>query len=369
MVRTKDNLMNKSPSMDDGGMNSSFPSKRNYGLWKWFAYALFACLILVSVGYYYVVYHPVSLRATKKNEYIKIPRNADLTTITGILTTKGIIDKPKIFYVLGRILSFNTDFKRGYYLFKDNLSWWDLINILQNGYTATYKFTLFEGWNSFQIFKTLRASPLRNKGEYEKYFHDPSLLSIANFPNTQGLEGFLFPDTYLFLIDAKEIDILKRMVNNFKSKLPEDFKKAASRFEITPYKLLILASIIEKETAHDKDALLISSVFHNRLRINMRLQTDPTVIYGTKKFNSPITKSDLRKFTPYNTYKINGLPPTPIANPGLQAMIAAMKPPSTRYLYFVAKDGKSGRTSFSENLKMHNQAVRKYRQSIRNSSK
>jgi UPF0755 protein len=175
---------------------------------------------------------------------------------------------------------------------------------------------------------------------------------------SKTLEGFLFPETYKFSKASTEKTILKKMVDTFFQKLPVNYEQLAKKVGLTFYEAIILASIIEKETSVPAERTLIASVFHNRLKQRMRLQTDPTVIYGIKNFDGNLTRKQLRTRTPYNTYINYGLPPTPIANPGLESLMAAVKPANSNYIYFVAKG--DGTHAFSVNYQQHKRAVAKF---------
>ena len=176
--------------------------------------------------------------------------------------------------------------------------------------------------------------------------------------NTDSLEGYLFPETYLFAPGIDEKTLLKMMVTQLKNNLDLELRKTAKKQGMDLQQWVTLASIIEKETGDVAEMPLISSVFHNRLKRNIPLQTDPTVIYGIKNFDGNITRKHLRTPTPYNTYIIRGLPPGPIASPGLAALKAAVNPAQTKYLYFVATG--NGGHRFSKTLKEHNAAVKEY---------
>ena len=170
----------------------------------------------------------------------------------------------------------------------------------------------------------------------------------------ENLEGFLYPDTYRFAMYTKEEDVLAKIIANF-------HKKTKSLKEISGYsryELLILASIVEKESSLENEKKIIASVFFNRLTQNIKLQTDPTVIYGIPNFNGNLTKKDLKTYTPYNTYQIKGLPPAPISNPSLSTIKSVYNPAKTKYLYFVGKG--DGTSYFSTNLREHNNAVNRY---------
>ncbi|MDP6626047.1 MAG: endolytic transglycosylase MltG, partial [Nitrospinota bacterium] len=187
---------------------------------------------------------------------------------------------------------------------------------------------------------------------------DPVIVKKLGF-NAHSLEGYLFPDTYYFEKKISDYDILKKMVDAFRKKIMiQEIMVEAKKSNLSLHEIVTLASVIEKETGKEEERPLISAVFHNRLRKKMRLQSDPTVIYAIRNFDGNLRKKDLRIDSPYNTYRYAGLPPGPIANPGLSSIKTAMQPAKANYLYFVSK--KDGEHKFSSTLKEHNQAVLKY---------
>jgi len=171
-------------------------------------------------------------------------------------------------------------------------------------------------------------------------------------------EGYLFPDTYFFPRDVTIEGIISTMVKRFWSVFVPEWQARAKDLGLSVHQTVTLASIIEKETGAAFERPIISSVFHNRLKKKMRLESDPTVIYGIKNFDGNLTKKHLTTRTPYNTYKIRGLPIGPIANPGSASLEAALYPDDTKYIYFVSRKDRTHQ--FSMNLKQHNRAVRKY---------
>jgi UPF0755 protein len=193
-----------------------------------------------------------------------------------------------------------------------------------------------------------------------------NFLDAATDPETvrgQGieadtLEGYLFPDTYYFPRGLDSATIIATMVKQFRAAFKPAWEQQAEALGMTVHEVVTLASIIEKETGAPEERPLIASVFHNRLKKGMRLETDPTVIYGIPDFDGNIKRRHLETYTPYNTYKIKGLPPGPIASPGALALEAALYPAQSEFLYFVSK--KDGTHQFSRTIKEHNAAVRKY---------
>jgi UPF0755 protein len=173
-----------------------------------------------------------------------------------------------------------------------------------------------------------------------------------------SFEGYLFPDTYFFPRGVLAKDIITTMVNRFWTQFGVDWKERADELGLSVHEVITLASIIEKETGVSSERPIISSVFHNRLKKRMRLESDPTVIYGISDFDGNITRKHLDTHTPYNTYRIRGLPPGPIANPGAAAIESALFPAETDYLFFVSKKDRTHK--FSTTILEHNRAVRKY---------
>jgi UPF0755 protein len=190
----------------------------------------------------------------------------------------------------------------------------------------------------------------------EKCFSSQYVSSLGI--EADSLEGYLFPDSYLLSKDLKPEDVIEAMVRRFRRVYTSQYSERAKELGFSDHEILTLASMIEKESAIPSEKLLVSGVYHNRLKRNMMLYSCPTVIYGIKDFNGNLTKRDLARYSPYNTYLIRGLPPGPICNPGKEAIEAALYPATTEYLYFVSKN--DGSNHFSSTLKEHNIAVWKY---------
>lgn len=230
----------------------------------------------------------------------------------------------------------------------------ELLALLASGNVIRYPFTIVEGWTFSQLLAVLAADPMLGAG-LEAGQIDSWLESLQ--PEVTHPEGWFLPETYLYTRGDDALDILQRAYQAARAALADAWARrdADAPFD-SPYELLILASIIEKETARDEERGLISGVFTRRLRKGMRLQTDPTVIYGLgEAFDGDIRRQDLRTDTPYNTYTRHGLPPTPIALPGRASLLAAARPAAGDTLYFVA-NGMGGHT-FSVTLEEHQRAV------------
>jgi UPF0755 protein len=214
-----------------------------------------------------------------------------------------------------------------------------------------------EGYTLSQISEVIAQSNLGNRDEFYRSASDPVLTRQMGV-DADTFEGYLFPDTYFFSKGVKPRKIIHTMLHRFQSVFTKEWKNRAEKLGFSIHQVVTLASIIEKETGAPFERPLISSVFHNRLKKGMRLESDPTVIYSIDQFDGNITREHLNEPTPYNTYKIRGLPPGPIANPGKKALEAALFPADTPYLYFVSKRDRTHK--FSTNIMEHNRAVRKY---------
>jgi len=233
-----------------------------------------------------------------------------------------------------------------------------LLDKLVRGEQATRRLTLVEGWSLRQVLQAVRAA--EHLVDDLPPGHDARLLAQALALPAAHAEGRFFPDTYLYPKYSTASAVLRQAAAAMDSRLQQAWDQRASGLPLrTPQEALILASIVEKETGHPDDRAVIAGVFVNRLRIGMRLQTDPTVIYGLgEAFDGNLRKRDLQTDTPYNSYTRAGLPPTPIAMPGMASLLAAVQPAPTAALYFVSRG--DGTSAFSRNLDEHNQAVRRY---------
>lgn len=292
---------------------------------------------------------------TKQKKEFSIPVGTSASKIAIILKEQEVFQFPYLFIFLSKLFQYANNINNGDYVVENKISLWSLFQLLQNGRIKDVKIQIIEGLNAQQIFAILKKSTIKNNGNYDFFFSNENFLRENNLPlEVKNLEGFLFPDTYKFSKYSSEKEILQKMVTNFYKKI-ENFE---NNTEYSFYELLILASIIEKETSVNEEKKLIASVFFNRLKQSIRLQTDPTVIYGIANFDGNLTKKHLRTYTPYNTYRIKALPPTPISNPGLIALQAVYAPAQTKYLYFVGKG--DGKTHFSTTLQEHNRAVYLY---------
>jgi UPF0755 protein len=232
-----------------------------------------------------------------------------------------------------------------------------VLDALTKGRVKHYKVSIPEGYTVRQIAQFLEAEGLTEGEAFLEKCFSPQYASSLGV-EAKSLEGYLFPDSYLLPKGLPPEDVTEMMVRQFRQVYTSQYSERSKELGFSDYQILILASIIEKEAAIPEERFLVSSVYHNRLKRNMRLYSCPTVIYGMEDFAGNLTKEDLERYTPYNTYIIRGLPPGPICNPGTEAIRAALYPAETNYLYFVSKN--DGSHHFSATLKEHNIAVWKY---------
>ncbi|MBU4419855.1 MAG: endolytic transglycosylase MltG [Proteobacteria bacterium] len=268
-----------------------------------------------------------------------------------------IIKEPHKFNLLARIKGYDKKIKAGEYLLSSSMPPNKIFQIMVGGKVRLYKLTIPEGYSLNQIASNIAGAGLGKEEEFLRAANDSSLVHEEGI-DAETFEGYLFPDTYYFPKTITPGMIIFTMVNRFNSVFTSAFKEQAKKLGLSIHQIVTLASIIEKETGDPEERNIISSVFHNRLKKNMRLESDPAVIYGIKDFDGNIKKIHLKTPTPYNTYLIHGLPTGPIANPGIKAIEAALYPTDTDFLYFVSK--KDNTHIFSTNINDHNKAVQKY---------
>jgi len=278
-------------------------------------------------------------------------------SISQRLFRAGIIQSPSKFSLLARLKGYDKRVKSGEYLFSANLTPAKILEMMLSGKVVLYKVTVPEGFTLRQIAAVVAEAGLAKTEDFLEAAGNAAVIRTGGI-EADNLEGYLFPDTYYFPKDIGPVKIVDTMVRRFHSIFLPDWKKRAEELGFSIHEIVTLASIIEKETGVPAERPLISSVFHNRLKKRMRLESDPTVIYGIDGFKGNITRKDLAAARPHNTYRIRGLPPGPIASPGARSLEAALYPAETDYLYFVSKNDNSHQ--FSKNVVDHNRAVRKY---------
>ena len=287
----------------------------------------------------------------------EVPKGATLAAVAHDLEAAGMIPDARYLQWYGRYTGQAKQIRAGEYRLNDGLLPDSLLALLVSGKSVTYSLTLLEGWNIRQVRSAVAA--------HEALQHTLDGVDDAGLMERLGLagehpEGRFFPDTYRFTRGMTDLEFLRRALHKMDEELEGAWVERVDELPLaTPYEALILASIVEKETGQADERAEIAGVFVRRLRKGMKLQTDPTVIYGMgEDFDGNIRRKDLRQDTPYNTYVHTGLPPTPICMPGREALRAAVNPAAGNTLYFVARG--DGSHVFSATLKDHNAAVRKY---------
>ncbi len=311
---------------------------------------------LASAGWLWRFAHtPLKLGAA--NVEFTIPAGSSLRRATREIVRGGVDMRPLAFEAVARAAGDPAEIKAGSYEVAPGTTPLELLGKLMRGEFALAEIKFTEGWTFQQLRDALDAHP--------RVRHDTKGLAEAEVLARLGVplehaEGLFFPDTYRFPKDASDLDVLRGAYRAMERHLDTAWRERQSDLPFTsPYEALILASIVEKETGRPDDRPLVAAVFVNRLRAGMKLQTDPTVIYGLgDRFDGNLRKRDLTADSPYNTYTRDGLPPTPIAMPGLASLEAVMNPPASDALYFVARG--NGTSEFSRTLDEHNRAVAKY---------
>ncbi len=316
-------------------------------------------LLIFTALVIYIFSYPGSIAGTAvENKIIEIRPGTSFHSIARALKEKKVIDNTGKFYIYARLKGAVNKIKAGEYLFEPLITPRQILENLVEGKVINHKITISEGLNLYQIADILEKKGFVGKKGFIAEAFDASLMNKLGVKGP-SFEGYLYPETYFLVKGMNAEDIISQMVGRFKKIFVKEYEERAKELGLTPEEIVTLASIIEKETANPDERPLISAVFHNRLKKNIRLQTDPTVIYGMKEnFDGDLKKKDLKKKTPYNTYRINGLPPGPIANPGIESIKAALFPAKVDYIYFVSMN--NGSHAFSKTLKEHNRSVWKY---------
>ncbi len=298
---------------------------------------------------------PLNLPETPHDLVLK--HGSSLRGIAQQLVSERVLSEPWSFMLLVRAYGMASAVKAGNYQLEEGMTAYDLYQMITSGSTVQRGITFIEGWTFKQMREALNAD--ESIRHLSMHLSDAEILAQIGAAETMP-EGLFFPDSYYFSSGMSDLEILKRAYQTMQRKLDIAWRLRDTALPYaTPYQALTMASIVEKETGRSDERPLIARVFLNRLRLGMRLQTDPTVIYGMgDQFDGNLRKKDLLTDTPYNTYTRSGLPPTPIAMPGLAAIEAALHPAASDALYFVGKG--DGSHAFSATLSEHNRAVGHY---------
>lgn len=324
-----------------------------------------ASIVLLVVFYFSVkIYSEMHSELTlSQPENIIFTRGSSIRTLANKLIEKDLLQDKKYFLIWGKINRQETRLQAGEYVISPGMSLAQLLDDMVVGKVVQHEIALIEGFTFRQVLKVIQQDP-KITLELENLSDDEIMKALGH--EGEHPEGRFYPDTYYISRGITDTELLKRAYNRMQDILEEEWQQREPELPYkTAYEALIMASIVEKESAVAAERPLIAGLFVNRLRKKMRLQTDPTVIYGIENYDGNIRFRDLRKDTPYNTYTRSGLPPTPIALAGREAIRATLHPDKTEYLYFVAYGDGSGRHVFSTNLKDHEKAVDKYQRKKR----
>lgn len=295
--------------------------------------------------------------AGETEQHLIVPSGQSLATTAEALQRLKLIESAFRFRMLARLDGYDRRLKAGEYSLSASMSPRDILERMAKGLVRLHRLTVPEGLTILQIADLVEKAELAPAADIVRRARDPAYARTHGI-QAPSLEGYLFPDTYFFPRTVTPDGIIAAMLQTFRTAFPPEWERRAAELGFSVHEALTLASIIEKETGDPSERPLIASVFHNRLRRGMRLETDPTVIYGIPNFDGNLTRKHLETATPYNTYLIRGLPPGPIASPGREALQAALYPAQTEYLFFVSKN--NGTHQFSANLADHNRAVQHY---------
>ena len=294
-------------------------------------------------------------------QILELDKGASLKKFATLLEERRIIRSAGLFVLYARLRGDDSRVKAGYYQVNDAMAPVEILRRMVAGEVYELRCAVPEGYSIYQVAELLAGRHLFDKDTFLKEcFNGPLLkeLGIAG----KSAEGYLYPCTYDITPNMTPTDLIRLMVGQFHKVNNRDLAVRVKGVRLSKRDIITLASMVEKEAVKPEEKPLIASVFFNRLALRMPLQSDPTAVYGVRAFAGNVSKQDITRPTPYNTYLIRGLPPGPIGNPGRGAIEAVLRPASTCYFYFVAK--RDGTHYFSTSLQEHNQAVRTYLKTV-----
>jgi UPF0755 protein len=322
--------------------------------------AVFMAVSFVAIAVLYCYSQlMVPLAPVQDTLEVKIEKGESFASAVSKLSREGLVKDRRIFRAVGRLSGLDKKLVPGYYQFYGMLRPWDVYETLKDGHIVQWKVTVVEGDTLMDVKETVVGEGIMNATDFDRYSTDQAFLETLGI-NAPSLEGYLFPDTYAVSKGSTPPEVFGMMFRRLEEVYDDEMTRRAEFLGMTRREILTLASIIEKEAILDSERPIIAGVYHNRLNIGMPLQADPTAIYGIKPQSAGITRRDIRRKTKYNTYHIKGLPPGPIAAPGLKSIMAALYPKNVPYLYFVANY--QGGHTFSITMDEHLGAIREYRE-------
>lgn len=290
-------------------------------------------------------------------EIVELGKGRPLKALAADLEARNIVSSARLFTLYARIKGGDARLKAGFYQFDDGMRPSQILAKMISGDVYQRVFALPEGYSSYQVAEMLEKRGIFTRQSFLAACRDAALLKELGI-DAASAEGYLFPGSYNILPGKTELEVVREMVQRQQTYLKQSVDGRAQAKGLPVPTLLTLASMVEKEAVLPGEKPLIAAVFHNRLKLGMRLQSDPTALYGVRAFAGKVKREDILKPTPYNTYLIPALPPGPIGNPGKDAIEAVLNPAAVPYLYFVGRG--DGSHQFSKDLSSHNQAVQKY---------
>lgn len=316
-------------------------------------------LFIVYIGYTFV---NSPSQSEDRSVIYEIPPGHSFAVVAKDLQELGVVKNAKVFSIFARLMGQRGKIKVGEYGLNIHMKPSEVLEVITSGKSIARPFTISEGLNIYEIAELFEKNGFGKKEDFIKAAMDPQLVKELLGEKYTSLEGYLYPETYQMTKYSDVQELIRSMVRRYKL-VTSEMEALREGAGLSPRQWIILASLIEKESGSPGDRLLVASVFHNRLTKKMKLQTDPTILYGktllTGALQNNITREDLRNEKNfYNTYVISGLPPGPISNPGKESLLAALKPAKSNFLYFVSRN--DGTTLFSESLDDHNKAVQKF---------
>jgi UPF0755 protein len=323
----------------------------------WAAAVSILALLFLIMAVRYAVFLNIAPGPGTNVQLFSVREGANLRQIARELEEKGLISSSRLFVMHVRMHGDAAQVKAGPYQFNAGMKPSEILKKMVDGDFYLQRFAVPEGYSIYQVAELLQQRKLFNREKFLAACSDRQLLKELGIPG-RSVEGYLYPRTYDIMPGTTESGLIREMVGQFLKVYGERFICMAQNARLSRHEVVVLASMIEKEAVSPSEQPLIASVFHNRLKKGMRLQSDPTAVYGIRAFAGKVTKADIVRPTPYNTYLISGLPPGPIGNPGSGAIEAVLAPAKTDYLYFVARQ--DGSHQFSTTLDEHNRAVRQY---------
>lgn len=322
--------------------------------------AILVVVAVLLIGALLTLYAQLPVSRSSDVKIVDIPKGAGFFRITEILHDAGLVNIRPFFWALALGKGATKSIRAGEYELTGSMTPAEIIDKLVRGEIKSYAVTLPEDITVNEVARRLAEYKLINEKEFFTLVTDKLFLSSVGI-EAESIEGYLFPETYQFNRSMTTREVIRIMVRQFWKEITPEMSERAETLGLTLNEWVTLASIIGKEAGNKEEKTLISAVFHNRLARKMKLQSDPTAVYHLELAGTPvktILRKHLREETPYNTYRINGLPPGPIANPGIDSLRAALYPDRVGYLYFVATN--DGLHHFSTTLDAHNKAVKKH---------